>query len=324
MIINNAVASPSLAGSIDLLIKQKLNHMRFCTFAKVVAVHREYKTIDAQPSVAEAVNQPDGKRVYKQLPIIYNIPYFVGHTPTVGEDCVLVHLDRAVAGRDVVDDDTETGIVKNKGESHTLSSCVAICGFVNSNFSLKDISKQNAENSVTQNNDELLKPVYDDIEQTATQLYDDIEQLRKDLIDQVYPVGSIYISTSHTDPATLFGGTWERILDKFLAANGGVFIPGTTGGATHHKHTLENGFAKYIPRCDTSGSSYEYINVKKVSSYMPNEAIPSSTNAKFSSFDDWKVDVGVSLGGSTDSENNLPPYMTVYMWKRISDDVSVT
>lgn len=30
------------------------------------------------------------------------------------------------------------------------------------------------------------------------------------LIDKVYPVGSIYMSASPTDPATLFGGTWSR------------------------------------------------------------------------------------------------------------------
>lgn len=34
----------------------------------------------------------------------------------------------------------------------------------------------------------------------------------------VYPVGSIYISLTHTSPATLFGGTWERITTGLLHA----------------------------------------------------------------------------------------------------------
>lgn len=32
---------------------------------------------------------------------------------------------------------------------------------------------------------------------------------KQSLIDLVYPVGSFYMSSSSTSPATLFGGTWE-------------------------------------------------------------------------------------------------------------------
>ena len=42
----------------------------------------------------------------------------------------------------------------------------------------------------------------------------------KDDIDNywetIYPVGSIYMSVSGTSPATLFGGTWEQIQERFL------------------------------------------------------------------------------------------------------------
>ena len=33
----------------------------------------------------------------------------------------------------------------------------------------------------------------------------------KSLVDHIYPIGSVYISFSSTDPKALFGGTWERI-----------------------------------------------------------------------------------------------------------------
>ena len=39
-------------------------------------------------------------------------------------------------------------------------------------------------------------------------------------IDQIYPVGSIYISTIETSPSNLFGGTWEQIKSRFLLASG--------------------------------------------------------------------------------------------------------
>ena len=35
-----------------------------------------------------------------------------------------------------------------------------------------------------------------------------------------YPVGSIYMSVNSTSPATLFGGTWQRIQDRFLLCAG--------------------------------------------------------------------------------------------------------
>lgn len=68
----------------------------------------------------------------------------------------------------------------------------------------------------------------------------------------VYPVGAIYMSTSSTSPATLFGGTWERITGKFLlgvtdsATNTGYSQATTkTGGVTGGSVTLGS---NHIPR----------------------------------------------------------------------------
>lgn len=52
-----------------------------------------------------------------------------------------------------------------------------------------------------------------------------------------YPVGSIYMSVNSASPATLFGGTWERIQDAFLLAAGTNHAAGTTGGEETHKLT---------------------------------------------------------------------------------------
>lgn len=40
----------------------------------------------------------------------------------------------------------------------------------------------------------------------------------KTLLDYLHPIGSIYISTTSTNPGTIFGGTWERF------ANGQVLV----------------------------------------------------------------------------------------------------
>lgn len=54
------------------------------------------------------------------------------------------------------------------------------------------------------------------------------------IFDLIYPIGAIYISTVNTSPATLFGGTWEQISDKFLLAAGTIYAAGTTSGAASH------------------------------------------------------------------------------------------
>lgn len=53
-----------------------------------------------------------------------------------------------------------------------------------------------------------------------------------------HPVGSIYMSMNATEPSVLFGGTWERIKDRFVLAAGDSYETGATGGEAEHKLTL--------------------------------------------------------------------------------------
>lgn len=55
-----------------------------------------------------------------------------------------------------------------------------------------------------------------------------------------HPVGSLYWSSSPTDPATLFGGTWARIKDRFILAAGDTYANGATGGSATVKLTESN------------------------------------------------------------------------------------
>ena len=56
----------------------------------------------------------------------------------------------------------------------------------------------------------------------------------------MYPVGSIYQTTSSTfNPQTAWGGTWERIKDRFLLAAGDTYTGGSTGGEATHKLTTQ-------------------------------------------------------------------------------------
>ncbi len=61
---------------------------------------------------------------------------------------------------------------------------------------------------------------------------DIIDTMLKSLTDKIYPVGSIYMSVSSTDPATIFGGTWVQIANgKMLRTAGGNIAAEDTGGS---------------------------------------------------------------------------------------------
>ena len=49
-----------------------------------------------------------------------------------------------------------------------------------------------------------------------------------------YPVGSIYQSVNTTSPASLFGGSWEKIEGRFLLGSSSEYELGDTGGEAEH------------------------------------------------------------------------------------------
>lgn len=125
------------------------------------------------------------------------------------------------------------------------------------------------------------------------------------ILEAAHPVGSVYISLSAESPASLFGGTWERITDRFLLAAGDACAAGTTGGeASHtltvsempsHTHTYLDAPHLYSERDTTAGSII-----------CPNGS-ESANNMTYAT--------GSAGGGA--AHNNMPPYLAVYMWKRI-------
>lgn len=68
------------------------------------------------------------------------------------------------------------------------------------------------------------------------------------LATTIYPIGAYYLSHTSTSPATLFGGTWSALTDRFLYCNAN----NNTGGSnTHtltvnempaHNHKTSNGY----------------------------------------------------------------------------------
>jgi len=153
----------------------------------------------------------------------------------------------------------------------------------------------------------------------ATTALNKINELESEMADKLYPVGSIYMSVNATNPAELFGGTWERLKDRFLLAAGDTYPAGDSGGSASHSHTLSNNGAACIGNFGNTTAfltGYKY-HWKDYSTNM--WAWTHNDNYQFNSSTTGYNDGSfVQLTGSTDSDNSMPPYLAVYMWKRVA------
>ena len=116
------------------------------------------------------------------------------------------------------------------------------------------------------------------------------------IADAIYPVGSIYMSVNSTNPQTLFGGTWQRIQGRFLFAADSKHAAGRTGGEETHKLTEEMRSHSHT----IIGYSFQDFDSSTISFGKRDSSESQETN---------------SAGGDK-PHNNMPPYLSVYMWKR--------
>ena len=126
-------------------------------------------------------------------------------------------------------------------------------------------------------------------------------------LDNVYPIGSIYMSINSTNPNNLFGGTWEQINNCFLLAQGSEFAAGSSGGEKNH--TL-------------SAAEMPSHNHGIYSGYGDGSNNTDAYRYQFwaSAAQGWHESgqLATSYRGSGQAHNNMPPYLAVYIWKRVS------
>ena len=142
----------------------------------------------------------------------------------------------------------------------------------------------------------------------------------KALLLLAHPVGSYYWSSISTSPATLFGGTWEQIKDKFILACGDNYAVGATGGEAMHMLTVAE-----MP-------NHNHISRNYSKNYNAGTTIPINHSYAYS-YDDtsgswaWNGSGDLSDGeinntadtsntGGDSAHNNMPPYQAAYCWVR--------
>lgn len=133
-------------------------------------------------------------------------------------------------------------------------------------------------------------------------------------LQALHPVGSIYTSTSSTNPGTSFGfGTWIQFgAGRVLIGDGGGYSAGGTGGSADavvvsHTHTATVSDPGHLH----AGGRVSYLNNgippggNDTSSYPGNTATATTG-----------ISVTNSATGVSGTNANLQPYVVVYMWNR--------
>lgn len=170
---------------------------------------------------------------------------------------------------------------------------------------------------------------------------------------QAYPVGSIYMSVVETNPAELFGGTWEAMPGRVLVGAGVSdfninYVAGTRGGSRSrtltssnipkHTHTVEvkntaathnhrNGvYDEAAPGNGPLSSNYgaikmyptstQHVMAADSSGFGTSTQLYMGYTSETSAVHTHDVTVGYYGAKEPTEISIMQPYLVVYMWKR--------
>jgi hypothetical protein len=145
----------------------------------------------------------------------------------------------------------------------------------------------------------------------------------------LYPVGSIYTNASNsTNPGTLLGfGTWTafaagRVLVGFNSANALFDTAEETGGSADavtvsHTHTATSTVSdpghNHSSARNASNTAGNNGGGFAANSYDGNNSGPITTTSASTGI---SVSTSITSAGSSGTNANYQPFITVYMWKR--------
>ena len=140
-----------------------------------------------------------------------------------------------------------------------------------------------------------------------------------------YDVGDYYITENAGNPSEKWAGTsWERVRGRVLIGEDDTISAGSTGGSATHAHTTQS-HTLTADEMPTHAHAYHRIYGQGENTYHE--------------WDDYHITYGRSQWpsvyapleettatgggkahshGDTGSASNLPPYLAVYMWKRVA------
>lgn len=143
------------------------------------------------------------------------------------------------------------------------------------------------------------------------------------ILDLVYPIGSIYTYTpvdenqsSLPNPAEMFGGTWERIYYRFLYAQSDEYVLARSlSGESFHTLTENELPSHRHEGLDALSASQTVYAVDTTGSDSNGIGLKANTDNKTATY---RSGVNTAYTGGGEAHNNMPPYLSVAMWRRIA------
>lgn len=125
----------------------------------------------------------------------------------------------------------------------------------------------------------------------------ELTELINTTLDSIYPIGSVYISLTDTNPGTYLKGTWEQF------AQGRTLVGVGSGSDGSNNQTFD---------VNDTGGEYKHLLTKKELSFIDYGALLQQNGSI----------IGVHSHGPGESGSEkislMQPYYAVYFWKRVA------
>lgn len=130
-------------------------------------------------------------------------------------------------------------------------------------------------------------------------------------LDEKINKTKFYVSPTSEDPAEIYGGDWEKIEGRLIIGANSSYPVLSTGGNSTHTHSA-NGYTHFAINSGDRMSAEVVIKSGQTwgASY-------TNDNTGWYAVQNWTYDKYIPTDVSVDSENNMPPYLSLYMWYRL-------
>ena len=151
---------------------------------------------------------------------------------------------------------------------------------------------------------------------------DELLKLQEDILDGrveevvpvAYPVGAIYLSVNDTAPAAIFGGTWERLKDRFLLGAGDTYGAGDVGGKTGTMLVKDNLPGETLVELKNT----HWADITTYGAVQESQNVMAQYGIIAKALED-QGQLSTNYGPFVQTEvATMPPYLAVHMWKRIA------